>query len=75
MTADALILVQKILSNLGKPQKPIPLLFDNIGAECFLKNPIENRKRKYTDVHWHYCRELFADERLVVCRTDSDSQF
>jgi hypothetical protein len=28
----------------------------------------------FMDVHWHHCRELFADERLVVCRIDSNLQ-
>jgi hypothetical protein len=74
MTADEAILVQKILSDIGKPQKPIPLLCDNTAAECLLKNPIENGKTKYLDVHWHYCRELFADGKLLVCRADSNSQ-
>jgi hypothetical protein len=74
MTAAEPFLVRKILFNLGVPQKPILLLCDNTAAEFFLQNPIENRKRKYIIVHWHYCRELFADERLVVCRIDSNSQ-
>jgi hypothetical protein len=74
MTADEAILVQKILSDLVKPQKPIPLLCENTAAKCLLKNPIENGKTKYLDVHWHYCRELFADGKLVVCRAESNSQ-
>jgi hypothetical protein len=54
MTADDAILAQKILSDLGKPQKPVPLLCENTAAKCLLKNPIENGKTKYLDVHWHY---------------------
>jgi hypothetical protein len=71
MAADEAILVQKIVSDLGEAQKPIPLLCDNTAAPCLLKKPIENGKTKYVDVHWHYCRELSADGKLVICRADS----
>jgi hypothetical protein len=39
MTADEAILVQKIVHDLGMPQKPIPLLGGNTAAGCLL-NPI-----------------------------------
>jgi hypothetical protein len=36
MTADEAILVHKILSDLGEPQKPIPLLCEDTAAQCSL---------------------------------------
>jgi hypothetical protein len=47
MTADEPILVQKILSNLGKPQKPLPLLCDNTAAGFTEESNREPQKKVY----------------------------
>jgi hypothetical protein len=74
MAADEAILVRKILPDLGEAQKPVLQLCDDTAADCLLKNSIENGKTKYLDVHWHYCREFFANGKLLVCRAESNSQ-
>ena len=74
MTVDEGVLVQKLLVELGVPQPNIPLQCDNTAAECLLKNPIENGKTKYLEIHWHSCRELIAAGKISVSRVDTLSQ-
>ena len=55
-------------------QVEVPLNCDNRAAECLLKNPIENGKTKYLEIHWHYCREVVRAGKIRVCRLDTDQQ-
>jgi hypothetical protein len=52
---------------------PMLLLCANTATESFLKNPIETGKTNYLDVHWHYCRELFADGKMMVSTARTSS--
>jgi hypothetical protein len=74
MTVDEGVLVQKLMTDLGTPQRSISLLCDNTAAECLLKNPIENGRTKYLEIHWHYCRELIASGKVCVSRVDTQAQ-
>ena len=74
MTVDEAVLIRKVLVDMRVHQEEVPLMCDNRAAECLLKNPIENGKTKYLEIHWHYCRELVRAGKIRVCRVDTDQQ-
>jgi hypothetical protein len=66
MAADEAIFLGKLLFDLGLRMGPIDLFCDNRAAVASARNPIENLKVKYLEVHWHFIREQVEKGELNI---------
>ena len=57
--------LRKLLTDLGKPVKPIVIQSDNQAAISLLKNPITSMRSKHIDVIHHFARERVVRGEVV----------
>ena len=57
--------LRKLLTDLGKPLKPIVIQSDNQAAISLLKNPITSMRSNHLDVSHHFARERVVRGEVV----------
>lgn len=59
--------IRQFLSDIGKPIiQPTPLLIDNQGAVCLIRNPVYHKRTEHIDVKYHHIREKEEYEVIKV---------
>jgi len=53
---------------------PINIKVDNSGCIDFSKNPVETKRTKHIDIHYHFVREAITTDKVTLkhCATDDN---
>ena len=65
--------LRKLLTDLGKPLKPIVIQSDNQAAISLIKNPITSMRSKHIDVIHHFARERVVRGEVVFYVNTADN--
>jgi hypothetical protein len=58
--------MHSFLKELGMPIGTIPLCGDNQGAIFNASNPVQEKRTKHIDIHFHYIREKVSDGEVTL---------
>ena len=73
--ARELVWLRLLLSDVGcRCEEPTELRIDNQSAIKLVKNPEFHRRTKHIDNRYHFIREKYAEDRLVVTYVKSEEQ-
>ena len=56
--------IQSLLKELGISIPTIPICGDNQGSIFIGSNPVQERRSKHIDIHYHYVRQL-VEEKII----------
>jgi hypothetical protein len=65
-TCRQLVWMCSFLKELGMPVNTIPLCGDNQGAIFNASNPVQEKRTKHIDIHFHYIREKVSDGEVTL---------
>ena len=66
MANAAAVWLQSLLHELGVPQSPPIVLYDNLGASYLSVNPIRHSRSKHVEIDIHFVRDYVANGVLDV---------
>jgi len=58
--------IQSLFQELGYDLVPTPICGDNQGSIFIRSNPVQERRTKHIDIHYHYIRECIKDGKVSV---------
>ena len=73
-TTSEVVHISKVMEDLGIECRPVTIVCDNAAAVALTHNPIENKRSKYLDVHWHFVREKCLSGDVNVIWASSKNQ-
>ena len=65
-TSHQLIWVKNLFSKLGIQLAPIPLYGDNQGSIFIASNPVQEKRSKHIDLHYHYIRDVVQSGKIEL---------
>ena len=65
-TYHQLVWIKSLLTELGIEITPIPLFGDNQGSIFLASNPVQEKRIKHIDVHYHYIREVLHEKKVEL---------
>ena len=73
-TKEAVWLRSLLSEILGVSNGSTPLLCDNEGAICLVKNPEFHQRTKHIDIKYHFIREKHQDKEIEIVYTSTENQ-
>ena len=61
-----LVWINVLMKELGIDLRPIPLCGDNQGAIFIASNPVQERRSKHINIHFHYIRQVLGNKEVVL---------
>ena len=58
--------IQSLLKELGIIIPTIPICGDNQGSIFIGSNPVQERRSKHIDIHYHYVRQLIEEKMIEL---------
>ena len=71
-TCRQVMWLKHMFGELGLPIDKVPIYADNNGSIFIGSNPIQERRIKHIDVHYHYICEKVEDGEVEILRVDSN---
>ena len=65
-TCRQLLWVKSLMSELSIELSPIPLFGDNQGAIFLASNPVQEKRIKHIDLHYHFIRDVVHNKQVVL---------
>ena len=67
ITCQEAMYLTRLLTELTRQQfSPTVMKSDNQGAIALIKNPVKHMKSKHIDIRYHFVRECYQDNHIVV---------
>ena len=65
--------IKSIFDELGMPIKTVPIAGDNQGSIFISSNPVQERRSKHIDIHYHYVCECIEEKKVAIFFIDGVS--
>jgi hypothetical protein len=72
--AKEAVWLQRLLTELGRPQRTTQLRCDNQGAIALVKNPVFHQRTKHMDIRFFFIREAQEEGKIDINYINTDEQ-